>query len=272
MDNDGVFQGGTAKIVTNGSQYLFDKFNAEYRSDAEPLPHLPADFIPRQYVDKEYAEHLANHEIEDCFCHNGEHVRISQHLGDRFTDELFGVNTHYEAPFSTPDDFPYEPYAVEGGHEFLKYLNAREVPWALVSNGYSNFAIRFWKDAGLLAHRQTAPIVFPENLNSLEESKPSPRHLETALEQLNIQDDEEITLFMVGDSMGSDMTATYRLAKRHPSYEVHAIYFTKEHPETKDTSKDIAKLESWAQEQPNLNVTVCHTFEQVKAYVDTLPS
>ncbi|MAZ44890.1 MAG: hypothetical protein CMF48_06930 [Legionellales bacterium] len=269
MDNDGVFQGGTAKIVTNGSKYLFDKFNEE-RNDNEAIPHLPSDFVPRQYVNLEYKEHLANHGIEDAFCHEGELKPISEHLGCEFTDKLFGINTHYEEPFSTPEDFEHEPYPVAGGKEFLAYLNNREIPWALVSNGYSNFAIRFWKDAGLLEHRNNAPIVFPEGLESLEHSKPSPVHLETALHNLDVQDDEEVTLFMVGDSMGSDMTAAYRLATRHPSYKVHAIYFTKEHPKTKVIDKDIEKLKTWQKEQPNFEVTVCHTFEEVQAYVDTL--
>lgn len=272
MDNDGVFQGGTAKIVTNGSKYLFNKFNEEHRADATPIPHLPADFIPRQYVHKEYEEHLANHQIEDYFHYDGKPTKISEHLGYRFTDELFGINTHYDEEFTTPPDFEHEPYAVEGGDQFLDYLNSRQVPWALVSNGYSNFAIRFWKNAGLLDRRNDAPIVFPETLPSIDYSKPNPRHLETALQHLAVEDDEPVTVFMLGDSMGSDMTAAYGLAKRHPNYDVHAIYFTREHPETKKIDKDVEKLHNWEKEQVNFKAVICHTFDEVRGYVDTLNS
>ena len=273
MDNDGVFQGGTVDIVSQGSAYLFEKFNDEHRQhEDDPIPFLPADFVPRQYVHKEYAEHLDNHDVEDCFCHMGTPTRISEHLGHKFTDELFGINTHYEDHFATPDDFPHEPFAVEGGAQFLDYLNDNEVPWALVSNGYSNFAIRAWKTTGLLDRRNDAPIVFPENLESMEHSKPHQRHLETALYQLDVKDDESVTIFMLGDSLKSDIEAAYRLAREHDSYEVHAIYFTKEHPEHKKMKidSDVEVLANWEAEQPNFKSTICHNFDEVQAYVDTL--
>lgn len=270
MDNDGVFQGGTRDIVANGSSYLFSNFNSEHRINDEHIPHLPAEFVPRQFVDKEYEEHLATHGINDSFCYQGELTKISAHLGERFTSEFFGIDVHHDDEFSMPENFPHQPYAVEGGHAFLDYLNNKQVPWALVSNGYDNFAIRAWKTTGLLEKRNNAPIVFPSHLESLEHSKPSPRHLETALQQLAVADDEPITVFMLGDSLRSDMQAAFGLAQRHDKYNVHAIYFTKEHPKNKKIDQDLETLSAWELEQPNFKAVICHTFEEVEAYVDSL--